>query len=75
VTDNERKKLNELIARYYEVDKFVSGAEGAKKELRYEILVQTCSTLNGAAPIRDRIPDYDKLVELFCRSFPPTGLL
>lgn len=71
VTDNERKKLDELIARYYEVDKFVPGAEDMKKELRDKILVQTCSTLNGAAPIRDRIPDYDKLVELFCRSFPP----
>jgi hypothetical protein len=26
--------------------------------------------LKAAGPIKDKIPDYDKLVELFCKTIP-----
>jgi hypothetical protein len=72
--DNERKKLDELIKQYYEVDKYGQSAEHMKNEYRYEISAQTCSVLRASAPIQERIPDYGKLVQLFCESFPASHL-
>ena len=72
VIDGEQRKLKDLIDRYYAIDNDPRYTEVEKNEYRKRIAAQVCALLNGAAPISDQIPDYDKLKKLFCESLPAT---
>jgi hypothetical protein len=70
VINGERKKLDDLVDKYYRLDQDERYDEVEKNEHRKRIAAQVCALLKGAEPIKDGIIDYDKLRELFCQTFP-----
>jgi hypothetical protein len=70
IIDQENKKLLNAIEEYYAMDNDSRYDEIEKDKYRRRIAARTCALLKAASPIREKIPDYDKLVDLFCTSFP-----
>ncbi|MCW5891295.1 MAG: hypothetical protein KIT14_12190 [bacterium] len=65
VIQNNTKRLEGLLDKARQID---SGdySELEKDQARFFVARQTCRLLKVCAPIKDRIPDYDTLVEIFC---------
>lgn len=70
VVKGESDKLKNLINKYYAIDHDNRYDDVQKDAYRKRIAAQVCSVLTALDPIKDQIPDYNDLVELFCKSFP-----
>lgn len=70
VIEGQRKRLDKLIDDYYKLDNSERYDEKVKDDYRRRIAASTCDLLKSSQPIKDRIPEYDKLVDLFCNSLP-----
>jgi hypothetical protein len=70
VIAQENKRLHNSIEEYYAMDDDSRYDEIEKDKYRRRIAARTCALLKSASPIKEKIPDYDKLVALFCASIP-----
>lgn len=70
VVKGESDKLLSLIKKFYAIDSDDKYHDIEKDAYRKKIAAQICAILTAIDPIKDQIPDYDNLVELFCNSFP-----
>ena len=70
VIEGQRQELDRLIDDYYGVSNTGKYDSIELDKHRKRLAVKTCSLLRASAPISDQIPDYDKLIELFCKTLP-----
>ena len=69
VIDKEEQRIKDLINQYYEIYNREEYDTIEKDQCRKRIAIQTCKALQACEPIREYFSEYDKLVELFCKSF------
>jgi len=72
VIERELKRLRDLIDRFYALDVSDQYDELEKDRHRKRVAARACALLRSADPVKDRIPDYDKLLRFFCESVPNT---
>ena len=70
VVDSEVKRLKRLIDDYYSKDQDSKYGALEKDEYRQRIAAQVCSLLKELEPIKDKLPDYDRIRKLYCERFP-----
>ena len=69
VVEGETKKLDGLIKDYYAKDQDPRYGALEKDEYRQKLAAQICRLLEKLGTIKDKIPYYDVLRELFCQRF------
>lgn len=72
IIERESKRLQDLIDQFFALDDNDRYDELEKDRHRKRVSAQACALLKSADPVKDRIPDYEKLIKFFCESVPST---
>jgi hypothetical protein len=66
------RRLEFAVTNYSKYDETDEFTELEKSAHRKRMAALTCKILQEARPLKDRIPEYEKLVDVFCTSIPKT---
>ena len=70
IIEGEQKRLRRLIDEYNEIDDDEKYGELEKDKYRLMLAARACALLRAVDPVKDRIPEYEKLIAMFCSSIP-----